>query len=686
MKKIFTLCAMMLAALTTSAKHQLDLTDLPNGWGSTYDAATQTITYEADAWGGRGWGFLDWTEEAGVQGFVDYSAYDYAVVCIEASALRSCLTVEYSDGKTMSADGPWLAATANGTFSAEPGTTVLYVKLDHDQPYLHQIYIQNQTWQAEAPNNPAGTIKVLDAFLGTEEDLEAAKAGVVVPDVTVKHIGNPAATGWGDGTVFDAATSTITIGGDWDGIGWWLAQWDNEAAANVGADYSAYDNFVIEFAEPTAINGKVTVQYEDGGSSEVEFYANSSVAVVDLASESKSKVMQVFIQGPAGAKFVLADAYFCTADLAPEMPTTPMGTPVVVWEGSSNFGTDWDWAATFSVAAESLAGVTEGSYLEFTFEEDAAADYWQISLNAENQEGNLTSNAADLNEWGVATMAAGATSYKIRLNAEDAALLAEHGLHVSGYALTMTKVTLTNPLVYEVWTIAGGTNLMGSDWDTTDTNNDMTTTDGKIYTLVKEGVTLEKGVAYQFKAAKDHAWDVAYPSSNAQLTVEETAVYTVTFTYNAETNEVSASAVKTGEAGEIEKAYSVIGTINGDWDTDSYMTKGADGLYTVTITDLSAGSYEFKIRVNGDWGENYGAGGVPDGSNISVTVTEDGSAVVVTFDAETKAINYTVLSGADGISSVKAEAQRGVVYNLGGQKVKTAKGLVISNGKKYVVK
>ena len=46
------------------------------------------------------------------------------------------------------------------------------------------------------------------------------------------------------------------------------------------------------------------------------------------------------------------------------------------------------------------------------------------------------------------------------------------------------------------------------------------------------------------------------------------------------------------------------------------------GLYTITFDNVTPGTYEYKIAVNGGWGENYGANGEPNGSNMSVTVTE----------------------------------------------------------------
>lgn len=234
------------------------------------------------------------------------------------------------------------------------------------------------------------------------------------------------------------------------------------------------------------------------------------------------------------------------------------------------------------------------------------------------------------------------------------------------------------PVDAEVWTVAGGSKLMGSDWSVTDEANLMTTIDGANYTLVKTDVVLEKGVTYQFKVAKDNAWTTSYPSSNYELTVEETATYTVTFSFNNQTNEVSATAVKTGEAQVAEKVYSVIGNFKGDtnWTIDYDMTKGADGIFTAVIDGVAAGAYEFKVRADHDWSEAYPV------SNYSITVDADNAAVTVTFNPDTKEV--TAVAGTAGINAVKAE-KNGVKYNLAGQKVNGQyKGVVIVNGRKVV--
>lgn len=74
----------------------------------------------------------------------------------------------------------------------------------------------------------------------------------------------------------------------------------------------------------------------------------------------------------------------------------------------------------------------------------------------------------------------------------------------------------------------------------------------------------------------------------------------------------------------------------GDWTPDceaARLTLADDGTWTGTF-ELPAGSYEFKVAVNGSWAENYGADGVRDGANISYST--GGGPVTFTWDPETK--------------------------------------------------
>lgn len=93
------------------------------------------------------------------------------------------------------------------------------------------------------------------------------------------------------------------------------------------------------------------------------------------------------------------------------------------------------------------------------------------------------------------------------------------------------------------WTVAGDQALFGTDWNTGDTNNDMTTTDYVNFTWSKENVSLSQGKV-EFKVVKNHSWDVAYPGSNYELNIPSNGTYNVTITFNSSTHAVNAIATE----------------------------------------------------------------------------------------------------------------------------------------------
>ncbi|MEV7611117.1 pullulanase-type alpha-1,6-glucosidase [Microbacterium sp. NPDC089320] len=82
----------------------------------------------------------------------------------------------------------------------------------------------------------------------------------------------------------------------------------------------------------------------------------------------------------------------------------------------------------------------------------------------------------------------------------------------------------------------------------------------------------------------------------------------------------------------------------GDWDPACEKAKlilRADGVWEGTF-DLPAGDYEYKAAINGSWAINYGANGVPDGANV--TLTHPGGPITFYFDPRTNIVQST----ADG--------------------------------------
>lgn len=77
-----------------------------------------------------------------------------------------------------------------------------------------------------------------------------------------------------------------------------------------------------------------------------------------------------------------------------------------------------------------------------------------------------------------------------------------------------------------------------------------------------------------------------------------------------------------------------------DWQPDCSATQlkrvRGTSVWQATFS-VPAGSYEFKITINGSWDVNYGAGGVADGTNIPLSLAA-GAKLVFSYDSESHAI------------------------------------------------
>lgn len=68
----------------------------------------------------------------------------------------------------------------------------------------------------------------------------------------------------------------------------------------------------------------------------------------------------------------------------------------------------------------------------------------------------------------------------------------------------------------------------------------------------------------------------------------------------------SMGAIAASAANAATDSFGVIGTVNGNWDTDTVMTdEDGDGVFTCQIT-VEAGEYEWKVRTNADWADSWG--------------------------------------------------------------------------------
>ena len=203
-------------------------------------------------------------------------------------------------------------------------------------------------------------------------------------------------------------------------------------------------------------------------------------------------------------------------------------------------------------------------------------------------------------------------------------------------ALEVTAVaTATVTPDPDTYTIVGVADVINGDaaWDPTATANDMTENAG-VWTLTVEGANLEAGQEYGYKMVKNHDWgDGEVPAQgNQTLTVEETAEYTITYTFDGTT--LSCNATKAGGDEPVDGQE----LVNGD---HKVVIKGvhylnlAENNYVLTIKSEETmtglgGSFWHTSAGNKDLREN-------------MTVAEDGKTITITTTSTTDPQLYTPL-------------------------------------------
>jgi len=178
------------------------------------------------------------------------------------------------------------------------------------------------------------------------------------------------------------------------------------------------------------------------------------------------------------------------------------------------------------------------------------------------------------------------------------------GGHLSVYRMTKTPD----------YTVAS--NILGN-W-TIDPANNMTLGDDGLYTLTVENVEIPANYTIEYKVTSDGTW---WPADfNAQYVINEAGYYTLVFTFDLETGNVSLVATKTGDIHYTGDVY-IMGEVNsnGGWfpNVGVQMTKDAENyIYTAEITTAGENdgySYFSFTKIlaqndgdNGGWGEISG--------------------------------------------------------------------------------
>ena len=162
------------------------------------------------------------------------------------------------------------------------------------------------------------------------------------------------------------------------------------------------------------------------------------------------------------------------------------------------------------------------------------------------------------------------------------------------------EATLAAPLP-DAWNIVGDAGLMGKGWDLNAAENAMTKQEDGTYKLEKKDITLTAGT-YEYKAAKDHGWDVSVPSgqTNQKLTISKSGIYDVTFVLDVTAKKLTATATLKKEAVVIPTVV-IAGDMNSWNQTKDKFTMAADSLTATLKTTLTVKNYGFKMIVGGAW-------------------------------------------------------------------------------------
>jgi glycosidase len=154
---------------------------------------------------------------------------------------------------------------------------------------------------------------------------------------------------------------------------------------------------------------------------------------------------------------------------------------------------------------------------------------------------------------------------------------------------------------------------------------------------------------WEYKAPLNDSWSENYglhaQRDGANIPLNLGTAASVKFYYDNKTHWVtdSRSSVIAVAPGSFQSELGC----PGDWDPGCLRSwledPDGDGIYTFETTALPAGSYEAKVALGESGDENYGQGGVRNGSNIPFTVHATGAKVLFRYDAATHVL--TVLAG-----------------------------------------
>ena len=252
----------------------------------------------------------------------------------------------------------------------------------------------------------------------------------------------------------------------------------------------------------------------------------------------------------------------------------------------------------------------------------------------------------------------------------------EYYVYCSEVWTTQTSVEAVLKRWIGTWTIVGEAALLGVDWDPAYVGYDMQLQENGTLQYVLEN-TLLFAKTYEYKAAKDHNWDVSVPhQNNNQLSINKDGFYNVTFTLNPFTSTLTADAELLSEYKYIP-SVTLVGDMN-DWTQKMDIFEVAEDSLTASLTvNLEAQTYEFKIVLDGTtWMTNVGTMTRDnsydwpfenlDGENNNAKIEADAAgSYIFTWNYEAKTLSVTYPNPAPAYDIMPIEMTNLEVQDMG---------------------
>jgi hypothetical protein len=313
MKKLFTLIAMALMAMSVNAKEAIDFTKI-NGFA--YGQA-----FSLGSWGWHGVTLAEGepvkNEEAKTADdsevkYFDASAFDYVVVKYSAATIDVSLIAQY---KCLGTIGQYGTEFSQGSSTIGASETGGYAALELDprqKNTINQIAIQ-------AGNNP-GSITIDEVYFATAEEWEAVKPA---PAQTKDMLSNFSGTKNDDGSVTFSGTKS------WEWFGAWLGNFDA----------SQFDYLVVELAEQATITVQAVIQHNSGDDISGQIQPGELMVKIALNPDTKNSLKQMALQNAAAGSFTVKAVYFATQEYVDNMEVV---TPDKIDLPLDNLSSGWN--------------------------------------------------------------------------------------------------------------------------------------------------------------------------------------------------------------------------------------------------------------------------------------------------------------------------------------------------------